>query len=618
MKQSRRTALTTARPVLWGALFVFSLASPAQAQSLDVGTISREITKDLPRIAPKDQRRSTVTFGAEEETQKVEQKGRVGQAAPKPKDKIAVWDEARDLPEEQLLAASINKIILETSRAHSEISVYLKQNYAGKTRFGSKDLRDIRSAIWGIYLQQGRLAYVSFRLAAGTKVGGPTALGIRVTEVQVRDVVVMENEGTTLGPDTRAQIKAAVSRAFTEGRILNLERVDAEIKHRMRLGDYDLRVSLDPVSPTHVDVQVFASGKAAPPASFLLQYDNSGIRSFGKDRATAGFSSAGLFEPGDKVEVMALKTLDVGRLDTAGVVFGRVDYDVPVGSYGVRVGTWLSALHYDAIEGTTANSEANGQSYEAGFSLTRPLYTEADLMLDGRVDFLGKIERGKANETTVTSEKTGESLRARLTGQYRPEQDRMIDFGTVVSLGNVDLSGSPSAYAMDKLTAKAHGFYAKLAGNAGWREILNEARTLDLRLQARGQTSFMNLDSGEKFTLGGSSGLRAFGAGEASGDHGVSGSVDLGYALQPWLRGSVFYEAGAIWRNFDPWTSDRIPNNYGLQDAGFGLSGFWGPFEASFTFAGQIGDNQGLSADGKDSDNVKRRYRVWTTLSYRY
>ena len=52
-----------------------------------------------------------------------------------------------------------------------------------------------------------------------------------------------------------------------------------------------------------------------------------------------------------------------------------------------------------------------------------------------------------------------------------------------------------------------------------------------LNLQWRGQWTNNNLDSSEKFSLGGPYGVRAYATAEAMGDRGWLGSVELRYAV---------------------------------------------------------------------------------------
>ena len=69
----------------------------------------------------------------------------------------------------------------------------------------------------------------------------------------------------------------------------------------------------------------------------------------------------------------------------------------------------------------------------------------------------------------------------------------------------------------------------------------------DILLKASSQISSRNLDSSERFYLGGARGVRAYPQGEASGDEGILGSLELRYHTSvPGLTVSTYYDAGHV------------------------------------------------------------------------
>jgi hypothetical protein len=67
-----------------------------------------------------------------------------------------------------------------------------------------------------------------------------------------------------------------------------------------------------------------------------------------------------------------------------------------------------------------------------------------------------------------------------------------------------------------------------------------------------GQTASKNLDSSEKFSLGGINGVRAYPQGEASGDEGYRGTVELRHNVMPNVQATVFYDWGKVTINRNP------------------------------------------------------------------
>src|SRR5690606_30011422 len=93
---------------------------------------------------------------------------------------------------------------------------------------------------------------------------------------------------------------------------------------------------------------------------------------------------------------------------------------------------------------------------------------------------------------------------------------------------------------------------ASLELNRGWE--LNPS--LDRLTRANGQSPGQNLSAGEKFALGGPSGVRAYTLGEGSGDLGAALSAELRYSMPTCvgeeLRMSGFVDAGSIQLYHDP------------------------------------------------------------------
>jgi hemolysin activation/secretion protein len=314
-----------------------------------------------------------------------------------------------------------------------------------------------------------------------------------------------------------------------------------------------------------------------------------------------------------------MKTVDIAGLDGEGVVFGRADYDIPLSVYGVRFKGWGSAMHYSAAPRVAANSQANGEAFELGFGVMRPLATGAQGILDVQADFIEKFVKDRFDDNIVTGDKISHNGRIKVSGATMFDPTQILRGGLTLTTGSVDLSGLSSALAADRAGPKANGLYTKLEGEAVWQKVWDAAQDVDMKINWRGQVSAMNLDSMEKFSLGGMSGLRAFGSGEASGDMGTLAQFEAGYRLYEGVRASFFYDVGAIWRNFDPYEAHaKAPNAYMLQNVGLGLGYTEGPFSASLLFAQQIGANPGLSAAGRDADNATRESRILTTLSYAF
>ena len=165
---------------------------------------------------------------------------------------------------------------------------------------------------------------------------------------------------------------------------------------------------------------------------------------------------------------------------------------------------------------------------------------------------------------------------------------------------------SPGAEAIDAQGAKTAGSYSKLYLTAERQQRLPADFMLNLSL--RGQWTDGNLDSSEKFSLGGPYGVRAFASSEALGDKGWLGSVELRYAFSPSIVGSVFHDYGEVSVNARPYLS--TPNTLRRSGNGFGLTGSYGSFDWRASVAWRDG-----KAGTAEPDRLPR---LWAQAGWRF
>ena len=179
-------------------------------------------------------------------------------------------------------------------------------------------------------------------------------------------------------------------------------------------------------------------------------------------------------------------------------------------------------------------------------------------------------------------------------------------FSASYSNGSINIE-SPTPRAQDDASARTQGQFGKLNFNLLRLKSLSERLSTYLSLAV--QKASKNLDSSEKFLLGGASGVRAYPQGEASGDSGYLATLELRYVLNaPALPGVLqpfaFVDAGGVMLNENPFTAG-VNNRRNLAGGGLGLS--WArtnDFQLKLTVATRIGSERVQS----DSDD---RTRGW-------
>ena len=337
-------------------------------------------------------------------------------------------------------------------------------------------------------------------------------------------------------------------------------------------------------------------------------FDNYGARSTGALRFNADASMNNGLGVGDQVSLTALHT--------QGSDYGRFALSLPVSENGFRIGVSASAMNYQLVAEELKAGQFAGTSTTYGVDLSYPLIRTRsfNLYLTGNYD--GREFNNTANHS-ISSDYRSDALSAGVNGNVFDDvlEGGVNTFSLSVTAGNLDLSGSPN-HASDAATTNTQNRFYKLKGNASRTQTINEV--LSAFVSISGQYAFKNLDSSEKFFLGGASGIRAYPSSEGGGSSGISGTAELRYKLPYDFLVTGFYDIGAVEQNRDNHYNGAVPNN-NLLYRGYGLSVLWqGPYQSTYklAWAHRIGDNPNPNAaTGRDQDGSKHIDRFWLAVS---
>lgn len=193
----------------------------------------------------------------------------------------------------------------------------------------------------------------------------------------------------------------------------------------------------------------------------------------------------------------------------------------------------------------------------------------------------------------------------------------------IITTGDLDLSHNDTYKANDDLTAHTNGQFARVNINLARLQRLTD--DLGLSLSYSGQLALGNLDSSQKFILGGPYGVRAYPVGEASCDEGHLLSAELRYSLTliPTLGDFQvigFYDAGyaILHKNVYPGAISTATgkNHYWLSGVGGGVSVSRPSLCAlRLMYAEQIGDNPGRDTNGNNADGLDDKGHFWLLAS---
>ena len=330
-----------------------------------------------------------------------------------------------------------------------------------------------------------------------------------------------------------------------------------------------------------------------------LGLDSYGNRYTGRNRVRLNLNADSPFMLGDQITLNSLYTDERMWL-------GNLGYNLPLGASGLR--GQLSYAHTAYVLAQEfASADASGTAQTSTLGLTNPMIRSQRVNLNLLLSLQHKElydEQGSANtqsdkSSNLISLGLGFNLRDGLLGGG-------ISYGSLAwAFGELDIGAS--VIAQDQATANTQGGFNKLNLDVARIQVLPASFMLYGRVSA--QFASNNLDSSEKFGLGGAYGVRAYPSGEGFGDRGWLTQIELRYPVDAFTP-YAFYDAGRVTINANPWEPGT--NDRSLAGGGFGVRYQQGGWNLEALLAWR-------THGGKpESDTQDKRPLGWFNLSYKF
>ncbi len=282
----------------------------------------------------------------------------------------------------------------------------------------------------------------------------------------------------------------------------------------------------------------------------------------------------------------------------------RVAYQLPVGPWSTQIGVANSEAYYHVIKNPgDTDLGLHGRAGVQSLFVSQPLLRGRTFGLSAQLQYEAKQLRDDFDLFEIRGQKDIELWTIGVNGN---SQDRLLGGGQngfALTYGHGRLSiGDSMGRRQDRYSAGKAGGFDKVNLNAVRLQRLTDRFQLFAQLNA--QWASGNLDSAEKFTLGGPYGVRAYPASSTSGsgDEGWQASLELRYSLAPNWQLSTFVDQGAVTFNKQPWT--REANHNHMSGSGTGATWFTSTQQVSLTAAWPM---------GKAEKNIEpeRNPRLW-------
>lgn len=300
------------------------------------------------------------------------------------------------------------------------------------------------------------------------------------------------------------------------------------------------------------------------------QFDNGGSYYSGVARALGGLWIDSPFGFGDQI------TAQVGASAVHGsLYYGALGYGVPLGYNGTRLGMRGSYLEYD-LGDRYDSLDAHGTVRSADVSLVHPVIRSRTANLVGGVAYGERRFHDRIDTASVsTKRRIQDRGEASLSADLHDElfaASGLSTLSVIYTTGQLRLDDDIAAF--DAVTARSAGRYEKWGAAFSRLQSITDRTRLYLRAVA--QLTSDNLDSYEKFALGGPDSVRAYPPGETLADEAQLYSAELrrgfdaGGRAQA-LQAMLFYDWVRGRLNAAPW-EPGLPNRVKLSGVGLGVS----------------------------------------------
>jgi len=311
--------------------------------------------------------------------------------------------------------------------------------------------------------------------------------------------------------------------------------------------------------------------------------------------------------------------------------YGYLDLAVPVFNNGMRLGASVDFLKYE-LDTSKSTTKGDGTAWNARAYIKYPIVRTENLTIETELNYTHTEMKDNNDSSQIDNTVINKGIFT-ISGN---KSDTFLDngityFSAALTVGKLKLDNQ-AFKTTDDLLYQTAGSFTKL--NFSLSRLQNIAGAFSSKISLDGQWANKNLDSSEKYFLGGPYSLGGYPVGTVSGDNAAVFYADLRYDFynMPWggdFQLSTYYTYGwtqifkdtnALLQTYPDFAQYSKDNEVKLQSVGIGLSQTWSSTTVLRVMVGkQVGDNvlrQYFDPKDKDYDHSDSDYRAWVNLIY--
>ncbi len=408
------------------------------------------------------------------------------------------------------------------------------------------DLNQAVNELNRLYEQKG---YITARAVLPPQQVREGVVRIRLVEGHVGKIVIKKN--------TRTRDSYFFNRLrLNAGSLIQVGQLQRDLTYFNATNDLKLHAVLEPGAAfATADVVLEVGGP--DDAEVTTVFDNSGLKTIGRQRAGTTVRFNSLFGNRDP--------LAVGMLAADGTLGGFINYSVPLGSRGLRLGGGYDYNRIAIDAGPLAGVGLVGHSFDASTRLSAPLLVRSDTIVN--TSLAAHLKKSDLESEGFPLTRTRVRSLEAATELQRFDQRGLWFAAGAINTGFHDLGGSHTFFRFNGALARA----------------LTVTRDVTATFRAAGQVNALGpLPPVEQIQIGGIATVRGYPEGRLIGDKGYSVSGELAFPLRvrgkalfgKWFskRGKAvaFLDHGGVFD--EPSYRSAQPRETALMSAGFGMN----------------------------------------------
>jgi hemolysin activation/secretion protein len=478
-----------------------------------------------------------------------------------------------------------------------------------------QDLQRAADAVAALYQTQGRLAQVSVppqKITDGIVI-------LKVLEAKLGAVNVDMPNGPSRFTEDRARRYITDANRLSE--IVHTQSIERSIYILNETPGIAVTTQLEP-GQNEGDVDLKVSLVDTKPVRGKLEANNYGSRSTGMGQRIINviFDSPGSF--GDQ--------LSLSNIKSSGSDYSQASYSIPLNTDGLRVGFSSSYLDYENVGKFSypSNPVAGfGYAKTIGVNLSYPILRSPQANTNFTAGADRKFYANKsAADGTFTSDYRINNLVLGLSGnRFDGWNGGGVNSASVtMTKGHIDVGSGRPDYGVN--TPKT---FTKYNINLSRNQQLVPDKTV-LSVSVSGQIASVDLDSAEKFYLGGPNGIRSYPGSQGGGSQGAMINIEVQQQLEDKLVATAFFDAGFVQQYLNKATyvankgatltnsGTNANNSYSLRGAGVGLKRADKDIIWSTSIAWKLGHNPLYTAENVavNNDGRSKSAYLWAQVQW--